>query len=157
MRESSRGTHSSRKLYKNPDDAKVCGVCSGIAEYFDFEVWVVRIITISLLLLGAFNGIIILAYFILCFVLDPKPGSKSTKGCFGRSKRKRSKKNEDIEQNDKPYQSSVKDVWKSGASPSDTLESIESKFSKAEKKLQIMESFVTSKQFELQREFNRMK
>lgn len=145
---------SSRQLYKNPDQAKLCGVCAGVAEYFGFEVWVVRIITVSLLLLGAFNGVILLVYFILCFVLDPKPGSKTTKGCFGRKKRKAV--NENLKPETRPYRPSVKDVWKSGASPRDTLEQVEGKFSKIEGKLQRMESFVTSRQFELQREFNKM-
>ena len=53
----------------------------------------------------------------------------------------------------KPYRSSVKEVWKSGASPKDTLESVENKLSNIEKKLQSMESFVTSDQYELEKKF----
>jgi len=144
-----------RTLYKNPDKAKVCGVCAGIAEYFDFEVWVVRIITITLLILGAFNGIVVVGYIVLCFVLDPKPGSQSNKGCFGQDKKRhRSNKFEDDES--KPYRSSVKDVWKSGVSPKDTLEEIEAKFSKIEKKLQGMETFVTSSQYELEKKIKNL-
>ncbi len=144
-----------RPLYKNPDKAKLCGVCAGIAEYFGFEVWVVRVISVSLLLLGIFNGFIALAYIVLCFVLDPKPGSVSNKGCFGRDK-KRSNYRSTEEESNKPYRSSVKDVWKSGASPRETLETIEDKFSKLEKKLQSMESFVTTNDYQLEKEFRDM-
>lgn len=144
-----------RKLYKDPDNGKICGICAGLAEYFGFEVWVVRIITISLLLLSVFSGPIILVYFVLCFILDPKPGSKRTKGCFGWEKR-RHRSRFDEQPESRPYRPSVKEVWKSGSSPKATLAEIENKFSKIEKQLQRMESFVTSEQFELQREFRKM-
>ncbi|MBL4704326.1 MAG: envelope stress response membrane protein PspC [Flavobacteriales bacterium] len=142
-----------RQLYKNPDQAKVCGVCAGIADYFDFEVWVVRLITITLLLLGAFNGIVVIGYIVLCFVLDPKPGSKSNKGCFGKEKKRHTSRYSQVDEASKPYRSSVKDVWKSGTSPKDTLEEIEGKFSNIERKLQGMETFVTSNQYELEKKF----
>jgi len=145
---------SKRQLYKNPDQAKICGVCAGLADYFDFEVWVVRIISISLLILGGF-WLVILAYIVLCFVLDPKPGSRSNKGCFGRNKKPKTPRY--AEENDsKPYRSSVKDVWRSGYSPKDTLEKIENKFSRLEKKLQGIESFVTSREYELEKKFKEM-
>jgi phage shock protein C len=145
----------SRKLYKNPDQAKVCGVCAGMAEYFGFEVWVVRIIAITMLLLSNFIGIIPVAYFVLCFVLEPKPGSKSNKGCFGRDK-KSNNSQINAEANPRPYRSSVKDVWSSGASPKETLEEIEGKFGKIEVKLQSIETFVTSSQYELETKFRAM-
>ena len=144
-----------RTLYKNPDQAKVCGICAGIAEYFDFEVWVVRIITITLLILGAFNGIVVIGYIVLCFVLDPKPGSQSNKGCFGQEK-KRHRSSKFEQETSRPYRSSVKDVWKSGASPKHTLEEIEDKFSGIEGKLQRIETFVTSSQYELEKKFRAM-
>lgn len=142
-----------RKLYKNPDDAKIWGVCAGIAEYFELEVWLVRVIAASLLLM--MNGTAFLAYVILCFVLDPKPGSKSNRGCFG-SEKKRQREPYDKTQTSKPYRTSVKDVWKSGNTPKDSLNSIETKFSAIEKKLQAMETFVTSHRFELEKEFREM-
>lgn len=141
-----------RKLYRNPDNAKICGVCSGVAEYFGFETWVVRIITVSMVLMGF--GPIILAYFVLYFILDPKPGSKGDKGCF--DKKKYGNAGTTHHDSDKPYRPSVKEVWRSGVAPADQLSSIENKFSKIEKKLQKMESFVTSNRFELEKEFKKM-
>ena len=141
-----------RRLYKNPDNAKICGICSGLAEYLGFEVWVVRIIAVSLLLF--FNGGILLAYIVLCFVLDPKPGSRSNKGCFG-SEKHRNRPTEQ-EQAGRPYRSSVKEVWKAGISPKDLFERVENRFSLVEQKLQKLESYVTSHQYELEKEFKRM-
>lgn len=144
-----------KTLYKNPDEAKICGVCAGIAEYFEFEVWVVRIIAISMLLLSKFTGIVPIIYIVLCLVLDPKPGSVSNRGCFGKD-RKRGKYRSVEDEPTKPYKSSVKEVWKSGATPKETLETIETKFSALEKKLQGMESFVTSNDYQLEKEFKDM-
>jgi len=141
-----------RKLYKNPDKAKICGVCAGLAEYFGFEVWVVRIIAISLLLF--INGGVVVAYIVMCLVLDPKPGTESNKGCFGRERKRHTHKPADPES--QPYRTSVKDVWKAGTSPKDLFEQVESKFAQVESKLQGLESFVTSHQFELEKEFKRM-
>ena len=149
----------SRKLYKNPDQAKICGVCAGIAEYFGMEVWVVRIITISMCLFsfGIFNGPVFLAYLILCFVLDRKPGSQSRRGCFGHRERyAESSVSSHSNREDRPYRPTVREVWKKGSSPRDTLQGLEKRFSRMEGKLQNMESFVTSKQFELEKEFNAM-
>ncbi|WP_196137403.1 envelope stress response membrane protein PspC [Aliikangiella sp. G2MR2-5] len=142
---------SGRKLYKKPDDAKICGICSGIAEYLGFETWVVRIIAVSLLLFA--NGAAVLGYIILCFVLDEKPGSKKGKAS---KEKKRTHFSTGEPDNSQPYNPTVKDVWRSGSSPQEMLSNIESKFSKIEKKLQSMESFVTSKQYELEKEFNKM-
>jgi len=145
-----------RKLYKDPDQAKICGVCAGLAEYLGFEIWVVRVITLAFLLLTALSGPIVISYFILCFVLDPKPGSTSSKGCFGKTSKLRSKERE-APLESKPYQPTVREVWRSGASLKDTLDDVEAKFETIEGHLQRMESFVTSSQFELEKAFNRMK
>lgn len=142
-----------RKLYRDPDNAKICGVCAGVADYLGFETWVVRIITVSMVLLGV-GGLIVPAYFVLYFVLDPKPGSKRDKSCFGKSKH-HARDDREYEDN-RPYRPSVKEVWRSGPAPADQLSSIEGKFSQIEKKLQKMESFVTSNRFELEKEFKKM-
>ena len=141
-----------RKLYKNPDKAKICGICAGVAEYLGLEVWVVRIIAVSLLLF--FNGGILLAYIVMCLVLDPKPGSQSNRGCFGSEKHRYQRNQQEKEST--PYRSSVREVWKAGISPKDLFEKVESKFSQVEQKLQKLESYVTSNQFELEKEFKKM-
>jgi phage shock protein PspC (stress-responsive transcriptional regulator) len=33
-----------KKLYKNPEKAKIAGVCQGIAEYFDIDPTLVRVL-----------------------------------------------------------------------------------------------------------------
>ncbi len=136
-----------RRLYKNPDKAKVCGVCVGLAEYFDFETWVVRIIAISFFLFS--GGTAVVAYFVASFIMDPKPGSKSNRGCFGRER----KRQKESSSEDRQYTASVKDVWRKGKAPTETLRKLEDSFANMEDKLQSMETYVTSNKYQLEKEF----
>ncbi len=140
-----------RALYKNPDKAKICGVCVGLAEYFQFETWVVRLIAFSFFLFS--GGSAVIAYLVACFIMDPKPGSKSNKGCFGSEKFRHYSGGSE----EKPYNPSVKDVWRAGHAPTETLGNLEEIFSKMENKLQSLESYVTSNKYKLAKEFESIK
>lgn len=59
-----------KKLYKSKEDKKLCGVCGGIAEYFDIDSTIVRL---ALVLLVIFCGAGILAYIIAAMVMPNKP------------------------------------------------------------------------------------
>jgi phage shock protein PspC (stress-responsive transcriptional regulator) len=61
--------NNNKKLYKNKNDVAVAGVCSGLAEYLNMEVSVVRILTVAIVL---FTGIGIIPYIILAIVLPDK-------------------------------------------------------------------------------------
>lgn len=149
-----RANRRSRRLYKNPDAAKVCGVCAGLAEYFDLETWVVRVITISFVLFS--SGTAVLAYFFACFIMDTKPGTSSNSRCFvvWPGKREHSSSNSDPEQ--RRYSASVNDVWKKGYTPAETLQKVEITFENIERKLQRLETYVTSNKYHLEKEFQKM-
>lgn len=55
-----------KKLYKSSRDKKICGVCGGIAEYYNMDSTIVRLIAV--LITVAF-GSGILAYIILALVM----------------------------------------------------------------------------------------
>jgi phage shock protein C len=59
--------YSSRRLYRNPNDKIIGGVCSGIANYFDIDPVIVRLTLAVLFLIG---GIGLLAY-ILAWIIIP--------------------------------------------------------------------------------------
>ena len=46
-----------KRLYKSATDKKLCGVCGGIAEYFDMDPTLVRLAWVAFTLLGG-SGII---------------------------------------------------------------------------------------------------
>ena len=55
-----------KRLRKSHTDKKICGVCGGIAEYFDIDSTLVRLAAIVATLLG-FSGLI--AYIIAAIVM----------------------------------------------------------------------------------------
>ncbi len=54
------------KLRKSLSDRKICGVCGGIAKYFDIDSSVIRLITLLLILCA---GMSIWVYIILAIVI----------------------------------------------------------------------------------------
>ena len=57
-----------KKLYKIEYGRKICGVCGGIAEYFNMDPSVVRIITV----LVSFWGPGLIAYIVAAIILPNK-------------------------------------------------------------------------------------
>ena len=59
-----------KKLYKSSRDKKLCGVCGGIAEYFEIDPTLVRLALVALCFLG-FSGV--LAYIIAAIIIPESP------------------------------------------------------------------------------------
>lgn len=60
-----------KRLYRSTDQRMIAGVCGGIAEYFNIDVTIIRIIAVILLLPGAAPGF--LPYVILWIIVPKKP------------------------------------------------------------------------------------
>jgi phage shock protein C len=58
------------KLYRDTEDQKIGGVCSGLARYFDLDPLLVRVAFVAALTLG---GGSIIAYLLLWWLVDPAP------------------------------------------------------------------------------------
>lgn len=57
-----------KKLYRSNTDKKLCGVCGGLAEYFDIDPTIIRLIFIFLTLFGG-GGLLI---YLICALVIPK-------------------------------------------------------------------------------------
>ena len=58
-----------KKLYRSAFDKKLCGVCGGIAEYFDLDPVLIRIIWVCASLFSAcFPGLLV---YIICAIFIP--------------------------------------------------------------------------------------
>ena len=55
-----------KRLYKSSTDKKVCGVCGGIANYFDVDPTVIRLIWVIFTLVG---GSGLTAYIIAAIIM----------------------------------------------------------------------------------------
>ena len=60
-----------KRLYKDHSNQKLCGVCSGIAKFFDLDPTVIRL---AWILFCALGGSGVLAYFICAIVMPDEPG-----------------------------------------------------------------------------------
>ncbi len=58
------------KLYKTDENAVISGVCAGLAEYNNWDVSLVRIISVIIVLLG--SGVPVIAYIVMMLVLPNK-------------------------------------------------------------------------------------
>lgn len=59
-----------KKLYKDPSNKMICGVCSGIANYLNVDPTIIRLVwTLTII----FAGFGILAYFVCALVIPEGP------------------------------------------------------------------------------------
>jgi phage shock protein PspC (stress-responsive transcriptional regulator) len=65
---------TSKRLYRSRTDRKIAGVCGGLADYFEIDPVIPRLIWV-ILLLGA--GIGLLAYLI-CWIVIPRQPATAT-------------------------------------------------------------------------------
>ena len=64
-----RGVAMAKKIYRSAVDKKIAGVCGGIAEYFDVDSTLIRVIWLILLLCA---GTGLLAYMLCWIIIPPK-------------------------------------------------------------------------------------
>ena len=151
----------SRKLYRDPKNEKIAGVCSGIANYFGVEAWVVRCMALTGLIF--MPGIAFPAYWVAYFMMD-RPPTTNGKGRRGgrrrRGRRRRSRQQasdigdtDDIEVVD---HSSPAPELGLRLSPRRSLRAVQADLAEIELRLRRMETHVTSGQYELQRELQKI-
>ena len=128
----------SRRLCRDPDRQKIAGVCAGIANYYGVESWVVRCIAVTGMLF--LPSIVFPAYWIMYFVMDnPRKGDKPN------NKRR----------NREDHSSPAPELG-TQLSPRRSLRNAQVDLAEVELRLRRMESHVTSGQYELQRELNKI-
>lgn len=64
---------SEKKLYKDSSNKMIAGVCAGLADYFNLDVSLVRVVFAVLAFVGV--GSPFLIYLILWIVLPEKPAA----------------------------------------------------------------------------------
>lgn len=122
-------------MHRIPERGVVAGVCAGIAEYFDWNVRLLRaILVVVLIFSGAFPILVI--YGVLWYVMDPLPSG----GAQAYSQRSFTE----------PAGASAH-----SAQPA-TMSDLKGRFARLEERLGHMEECVTSNEFELRRELKKL-
>ena len=63
-----------KKLYRSKKDKMIAGVCGGIADYFDVDPTLIRLLTVLFVILG---GAGVVAYIIAWIIIPKNPGQVS--------------------------------------------------------------------------------
>ncbi len=118
------------RLYKNPRNGVITGVCAGIAEYFDISVALIRLGVIITFLFT--SGLVLCAYIILAFILPKKPL--------------------------RLYNNAEEEAFWRGVTnaPRMTLSELKYKFMTLNERLKKMEDHVTSSEFELEQKYKNL-
>jgi phage shock protein C len=130
-----------RKLYRDRQRQKIGGVCAGIARYYGVEPWVVRLIVVTGLLF--FPSIVFPAYWIAYFVMSKGP------------KDERAGRRQDGRHGRGDHRSPAPELG-SRLAPRYSLRNVQADLTEVELRLRRMETHVTSGQYELQRELNKI-
>lgn len=152
-------------LYRDPKNGKIAGVCAGIADYFKLETWLVRILTVTAFFLMA-GPFIFVTYIAAWFILDKKPEGEinATSSAFNKnataapnSFSARSSRKQGATATNEEHKIEVKSrVWQAGEPPRQAFFDIQERFKATELKLRKLEGYVTSKEFQINREISRL-
>jgi len=129
--------NQSEGLYRIPEQGRIAGVCAGLGDRFGIEVWLIRIGMVSASFLGM--PFMPLLYIVAWLMLDKKPALQPQ---------------QPPEFADTVYVKSR--VWQQGQPPQVALQQLDQQFSKIEQRVQQLETYVTSPEFNLSNEINKL-
>jgi len=145
-------SHKSRgELYRDPSRAKIGGVCAGLADYLGWESWLVRILVVSGVLFGM--PFLVMIYVAAWFILDKKP--VLLRDQHGDYQKENAKKTAGRDSFDTSIKVKAR-IWQAGEPPKQAFHDIRRKFNALEKELRKIESYVTSTEFTISREINKL-
>ena len=122
-----------RRLYQDRERGVFLGVCAGLADFFGFDLTLVRLITA----IGAFLFFptVLIGYFVLALLLPKRPSDeREAYDEYSQSLRRRVR-----------------------SSPHSTLDNVRYRFSELDTRLQRLEKYLTSTRFKLDQEFESLK
>lgn len=119
------------RLFRDKENAMIAGVCAGIADYAGLNRKGVRLVTALMLLIPPFFAFVVISYIILAIVLPVKPV--------------------DLYENEEQAE-----FWRGVSNaPSDVFGALRHRFRELNRRLEKMEAYVTSREFEIDRELER--
>ncbi|MGM0482044.1 MAG: envelope stress response membrane protein PspC [Pseudomonadota bacterium] len=121
-----------RELRRNTEKGKLAGVCAGLADYLNVEAWIVRVVFFTGFIFS--SGFFFILYVAGWLILDKAPTA--------------------LEQG---HHVNVKSgVYQAGEPAHRAFRELNQELTELERQLQSMEKYVTSNQYNLHREFNKL-
>ncbi|MCZ6830193.1 MAG: PspC domain-containing protein [Gammaproteobacteria bacterium] len=138
-------------LYRNTRAGKCCGVCAGLADHWEVEHWVIRLAAVILFLVA--GPLVFWAYIAGWILLAPRPR---------RSDYRREEyivaedENVEMEYDERHHAYRPRKMFRYGESTSVRLQKARERLDAALRRVEDMESYVTSRQYELNNEFSKL-
>jgi len=125
-------------LRRIPQRGIIAGVCAGVADYFDWNLKLLRaVLVIVFLFTGAFP--IVIVYCVLWYVMDPVDADTASAGGYSGGR------------GGNPYGGGSPD-----AARRPSLGEVQARFERLDNRLREIEECVTDKEFELRRELKKL-
>lgn len=140
-------------LYRNTREGKIAGVAAGLADHFDVAPWVVRLLWIAAFL---FTGTLALwAYLAAWILLAPRPVRRDADGRYYTEPQYEEVEVE-MEYDERHHDYRPRKVFRYSDSSAVRLQRARERLDAALRRVEDMESYVTSRQFELNKEFSNL-
>jgi phage shock protein C len=140
-------------LYRNTQEGRIAGVAAGLADHFDVAPWVVRLLWIAAFL---FTGTLALwAYLAAWILLAPRPLRRDADGRYF-SEPEYEEVEVEMEYDERRHHYRPRKVFRYSDSSTVRLKRARERLDAAVSRVEAMESYVTSRQFELNKEFSRL-
>lgn len=142
-------------LYRNTRDGKIAGVCAGLADHWDIAPWVMRLMWVGAFL---FTGTLALWVYLAAWILmAPRPGRWSGNGSGYRERDYDYEEAEvELEYDERHHDYRPRKVFRYTDSSTVRLQRAKERLDAALERVKAMESYVTSRQFELNKEFSKL-
>ena len=140
-------TYTPRAFYRSADRAVLGGVCAGLADYFGFNLRVLRFLAIIAFVLAMPMAVI--AYLAVVFLIPAKSGTGQERTPRPRRKTRKERKCERKQARREARQ-------QEHAVPSEAAIAVRNKCRSLDKRLAELEKYVTSSRYQLDREIRNL-
>jgi len=150
---SRRRTGWGMNLYRNTREGKIAGVAAGLADHWDIAPWVVRLMWVAAFL---FTGSLALwAYLAAWILLAPRPTRHWEDGAY-RYEPEYEDPEVEMEYDERYHDYRPRKVFRYSESSSVRLQRARERLDSALHRVEDMESYVTSRRYNLNKEFSKL-
>jgi phage shock protein C len=136
-------------LYRNRSQGWIGGVCSGLADHWDLPYWMTRLAAVALLI---FTGSLAFwAYVAAWVMLAPRPTRWDAEQPVGRNSEE-----VEMEYDENLRQYRPRTVFRYSDAPTERVRKAKERLDGALRRVEAMERYVTSRQYDLNREFSKL-
>ncbi len=156
----SNGFHANKRggwgmgLYRNTRDGKIAGVCAGLADHWDIAPWVMRLVWIAGFL---FTGTLALWVYLGAWVLmAPRPTRRLDDGGYAFAEEDFEEIEVEMEYDERYHDYRPRKVFRYSEPCNVRLERARERLDGALRRVEEMESYVTSRRYNLNKEFSKL-